>query len=65
MDAVEPLLGVTIVEGLGTKIDSGTGKLEHSRTYGLALLVAEKRGKGESSDISQPSPDIRRCVYGL
>jgi hypothetical protein len=43
MDAVEPLLGVTVIEGLETKIDSGPGKLEHSRPYGLALLVTAKR----------------------
>jgi len=43
MDVVKSLLGVTVLEGLGIKIDSGTGKLEHSRPYGLALLVAAKR----------------------
>jgi hypothetical protein len=43
MDAVEPLLGVTVIEGLETKVDSGTGKLGHSRPYGLALLVTAKR----------------------
>ena len=38
MDVVEPLLGVTVLEGLGVKIDSCTGKLEYSRPYGLAIL---------------------------
>jgi clan AA aspartic protease len=38
MDVAEPLLGVTVLEGLGIKIDPGTGKLEYSRPYGLAIL---------------------------
>jgi len=40
MDVAEPLLGVTVLEGLGIKIDPGTGKPEYSRAYGLALLMA-------------------------
>ena len=38
MDVPDPLLGVTVLEGLGIKIDPGTGKLEYSRPYGLAIL---------------------------
>ena len=38
MDVAEPLLGVTVLEGLGIKIDPCTGKLEYSRPYGLAIL---------------------------
>ena len=38
MDVAEPLLGVTVLEGLGVKIDPCTGKLEYSRPYGLAIL---------------------------
>jgi predicted aspartyl protease len=34
MDVVKPLLGVTVLEDLGIKIDSGTGKLEHSDPLG-------------------------------
>ncbi len=38
MDSPEPLLGVTTLEGLGLRVDPVTGKLEHSRPYGLAVL---------------------------
>jgi predicted aspartyl protease len=38
MDVVEPLLGVTVFEGLGIRINPTTGELEHSRPYGLAIL---------------------------
>jgi len=38
MDVAEPLLGVTVLEGLGIRIDPSTGKVEHSRPYGLAIL---------------------------
>lgn len=38
MDVPEPLLGVTVLEGLGIKVDPSTGKLEYSRPYGLAIL---------------------------
>jgi hypothetical protein len=42
MDVVEPLLGITVPESLGVRIDLGAGKLEYSRPYGLALLVTAK-----------------------
>jgi len=38
MDVPQPLLGVTVLEGLGVKINPATGKLEHSRSFGLAAL---------------------------
>jgi len=38
MDVPEPILGVTVLEGLGIKIDAVTGELEYSRPYGLAIL---------------------------
>ncbi len=38
MDVPEPILGVTVFEGLGIRINPATGKLEHSRGYGLAIL---------------------------
>jgi aspartyl protease family protein len=38
MDSPEPILGVTVLEGLGVKVDPVTGKLEYSRPYGLASL---------------------------
>jgi predicted aspartyl protease len=38
MDSPEPVLGVTVLEGLGVKVDPVTGKLEYSRPYGLAAL---------------------------
>jgi predicted aspartyl protease len=38
MDSPEPILGVTVLEGLGVKVDPVTGKLEYSRSYGLAVL---------------------------
>jgi len=37
MDSPEPILGVTVLEGLGVKVDPVTGKLEYSRSYGLAV----------------------------
>jgi len=38
MDAPEPILGVTALEGLGIKVDPTTGKIEYTRPYGLAML---------------------------
>ena len=38
MDSPEPILGVTVLEGLGARVDPATGKLEYSRPYGLAAL---------------------------
>ncbi len=38
LDVPEPLLGVTVLEGLGLRIDPVTGKVEYSRPYGLAAL---------------------------
>lgn len=38
LEAPEPLLGATALEGLGLKVDPVTGRVEHSRSYGLALL---------------------------
>jgi predicted aspartyl protease len=38
MDSSEPILGVTVLEGLGVKVDPVTGKLEYSRPYGLVAL---------------------------
>jgi clan AA aspartic protease len=38
MNPPEPLLGTVVLEGLGIKVDPATGRLEHSRPYGLALL---------------------------
>jgi len=38
MDAPEPLLGTTVFEGLGLRIDPSTGNVEYSRPYGLAVL---------------------------
>jgi clan AA aspartic protease len=38
MDSPEPLLGATALEGLGLRVDPVTGKLEHSRPYGLAAI---------------------------
>jgi aspartyl protease family protein len=38
MDSPKPILGVTVLEGLGVKVDPVTGKLEYSRSYGLAVL---------------------------
>jgi predicted aspartyl protease len=38
MDSPEPILGVTVLEGLGVKVYPVTGKLEYSRSYGLAVL---------------------------
>lgn len=37
-DVPKPLLGVTALEGLGLKVDPSSGKLEHSRPFGVALL---------------------------
>jgi len=38
MDSPEPLLGATALEGLGLRVDPVTGRLEHSRPYGLAAI---------------------------
>jgi len=38
MEVPEPILGVTALEGLGIKVDPTTGKIEHTRPYGLAIL---------------------------
>lgn len=40
MDSPEPILGVTVFEGLGIRIDPATGKLEYSRPYGLSAIYA-------------------------
>jgi predicted aspartyl protease len=39
MNALEPLLGVVVLEVLGIEVDPVTGKLEHSRLYGLVVLA--------------------------
>jgi len=38
IDVPEPLLGVTVLKGLGIKIDPCTRKLEYSRPYGLPIF---------------------------
>jgi len=38
MESPEPILGITVFEGLGIKIDPATGKLEYSRPYGLSAI---------------------------
>lgn len=38
MASPEPLLGVTVLERLGLRVDPTTGELQHSRPYGLAAL---------------------------
>jgi predicted aspartyl protease len=38
MECPKPILGVTVFEGLGVKIDPATGKLEYSRSYGLSAI---------------------------
>ena len=38
IDVPKPLLGTTALEGLGLKVDPVSGKLEHSRPFGAALL---------------------------
>lgn len=38
MDVPEPIIGVIVFEGLGVKVDPATGKLEHSRPYGLSAI---------------------------
>ena len=38
MDVPEPLLGVSTLEGLGIRVDPTTGKVEYSRSYGLAVI---------------------------
>ncbi len=38
LDVPEPLLGVTVLEGLGVRVDPVTGTVEYSRPYGLAAL---------------------------
>jgi predicted aspartyl protease len=40
MDSPEPILGVTVLEDLGVKVDPVTGKLEYSRPYGLVALCS-------------------------
>lgn len=40
MDCPEPLMGVTVLEGLGVKVDPATGEVSHSRPYGMAALIA-------------------------
>jgi len=40
IDAPEPLLGATVFEGLGLRVDPSTGNVEHSRPYGLAVLYS-------------------------
>ncbi len=40
MDVPEPLLGVTVLEGLGLRVDPTTGKVEYARPYGLAMLFS-------------------------
>ncbi len=37
-DSPEPVLGVTVLEGLGVKVDPVTGKLAYPRPYGSATL---------------------------
>jgi len=41
LDVPKPLLGATVLEGLGLKVDPVSGKLEHSRPFGAALLAAK------------------------
>jgi predicted aspartyl protease len=38
MESPEPIIGVTVFEGLGIRIDPATGKLEYSRPYGLSAI---------------------------
>lgn len=38
LELPEPLHGATALEGLGLRVDQATGRAEHSRSYGLALL---------------------------
>ncbi|MEM2790930.1 MAG: hypothetical protein QW075_03690 [Thermofilaceae archaeon] len=38
LESPEPLLGATALEGLGLRVDPATGRVKHSRPYGLALL---------------------------
>ncbi|MFZ8788799.1 MAG: hypothetical protein ACO2OZ_03930 [Acidilobaceae archaeon] len=38
MDSPEPIVGVTVLEDLGVRVDPVTGKLEYSRPYGLTTL---------------------------
>ncbi len=38
MDVPKPLLGITVFEGLGIKIDPATGRLGYSRSFGVAAL---------------------------
>jgi len=38
MNSPEPIVGVTVLEDLGVRVDPVTGKLEYSRPYGLATL---------------------------
>jgi predicted aspartyl protease len=34
----ELMLGITVFEGLGIRIDSATGELEYSKLYGLSAI---------------------------
>ena len=38
IDVPKPLLSVSALEGLGLKVDPVAGNLEHSRSFGAALL---------------------------
>jgi len=38
LEVPEPLLGVTVLEGLGLRIDPSTGEVEYSRPYGLSAI---------------------------
>jgi len=38
IDVPKPLLGVSALEALGLKVDPVAGNLEHSRSFGAALL---------------------------
>ncbi|MCL0091915.1 hypothetical protein M1N59_01470 [Dehalococcoidales bacterium] len=38
MDVPKPILGIAVFEGLGVKIDPARGKLEYSRSFGVAAL---------------------------
>jgi len=38
VDVPKPLIGVTTLEGLGLRVDPVSGKLDHARPFGAALL---------------------------
>ncbi len=60
MDAVEPLLGVTVIEGLETKIDSGTGKLENLWVGAVGHSKAlKKANQAILASLLQISPGAR------